>query len=70
MLCRRRASSARLDRNAMGEPSLRLEIVKGLALLLLAGVVTACAPARIDLDPRVRERLVDLLKQFRGEATP
>jgi hypothetical protein len=36
---------------------LRLGVLKGLAWFLLAGVVTACAPARIDLDPRVRERL-------------
>jgi hypothetical protein len=31
--------------------------VPGLAWLALAGVVTACGPARIDLDPRVREQL-------------
>jgi hypothetical protein len=32
-------------------------VCRAISVLLLAGTVAACAPARIDLDPRVREQL-------------
>ena len=38
-------------------PSSRVRSVIGVALLVLAATVAACAPARIDLDAGVRERL-------------
>ena len=36
---------------------MRRTTVPGLAVVLIAGSLAACAPARIDLDPRVRQQL-------------